>query len=85
MSSLRIVGMAPVLSFSAELAEPAGASEPEMLMIKVDYPGVEHMHRADAYALLYLLEESIVEVVRGGKEVTATPGRKGVRAVLPAE
>jgi quercetin dioxygenase-like cupin family protein len=49
----------------------------EMLMISVDYPPgtVEHVHRHDAYALLYVLEGSIVEQVRGGKEVTLTPGQ----------
>ena len=104
MSTLRILGTAVVLSFGAEVAQSARASEPEsvvtplmrkdladvpgreMLMIAVDYPpGVEHIHRHDAYALLNLLEGSIVEEVRGGKEVTPTPGQKGVPAVLPAE
>ena len=49
----------------------------EMLMISVDYPPgvVEHIHRHDAYAFLYVLEGSIVEGVRGGKELTLTPGQ----------
>jgi quercetin dioxygenase-like cupin family protein len=49
----------------------------EMLMISVDYPPgvVEHIHRHDAYAMLYVLEGSIIEQVRGGKEVTLTPGQ----------
>ena len=95
MSTLRIVGTALVLSFSAQLTQPAHASEPEpvvtpvmlkdladlpgkeMLMITVVYPPgtVEHIHRHDAYAFLYVLEGSIVEGVRGGKEVTLTPGQ----------
>ncbi|HEY4808544.1 MAG TPA: cupin domain-containing protein [Roseiarcus sp.] len=49
----------------------------EMLMLTVEYPpgAVEHVHRHDAYAFVYVLEGSIVEGVRGGKEVTLTPGQ----------
>ena len=49
----------------------------EMLMISVEYPPgtVESVHRHDAYAFLYVLEGTIVEAVRGGKEVTLTPGQ----------
>ena len=49
----------------------------EMLMLTVEYPpgAVEHVHRQDAYAFVYVLEGSIVEGVRGGKEVTLTPGQ----------
>jgi quercetin dioxygenase-like cupin family protein len=49
----------------------------EMLMIAVDYPpgAVESIHRHDAHAFVYVLEGSIVEQVRGGKEVTLTPGQ----------
>ena len=49
----------------------------EMLMISVVYPPgtVEHIHRHDAYAYVYVLEGSIIEGVRGGKEVTLTAGQ----------
>src|SRR4029077_3676164 len=49
----------------------------EMVMIAVDYPPgvVEHIHRHDAHAFLYVLEGAIVEQVRGGKELTLTPGQ----------
>ena len=49
----------------------------EMLMITVDYPPglVEHVHRHNAHAFVYVLEGSIVMQVRGGKEVTLTPGQ----------
>jgi quercetin dioxygenase-like cupin family protein len=49
----------------------------EMVMISVEYPPgtVEHVHRHDAHAVLYVLEGSIVEQVRGGKAVTLTPGQ----------
>ena len=49
----------------------------EMLMISVEYPPgtVESIHRHDAYAFLYVVEGTIVEQVRGGEEVTLTPGQ----------
>ena len=49
----------------------------EMLMLSVEYPpgAVEHVHRHDASAFVYVLEGTIVEGVRGGKEVTLTPGQ----------
>ena len=39
----------------------------EMLMLSVEYPPgtVEHIHRHDAYAFVYVLEGTIVEGVRG--------------------
>ena len=49
----------------------------EMLMITVDYPpgSVDHVHRHDAHAFIYVLQGSIVMQVRGGKEVTLGPGQ----------
>ena len=49
----------------------------EALMITVDYPpgGADPVHRHDAHAFVYVLEGSIVMQVRGGKEVTLTPGQ----------
>jgi quercetin dioxygenase-like cupin family protein len=49
----------------------------EMVMLAVEYPpgAVEHVHRHDAYAFVYVLEGTIVEGVKGGKEVTLTPGQ----------
>ena len=49
----------------------------EMVMITVDYPpgAVESIHRHDAYAFVYVLEGSIIEQVRGGKEVTLKSGQ----------
>lgn len=48
----------------------------EGLMLLVDYPPgcVEHIHRHDAHAFVYVLEGEIVMGVRGGKEVTLKPG-----------
>jgi quercetin dioxygenase-like cupin family protein len=49
----------------------------EMLMIAVDYPAgyAGAIHRHDAHSFVYVLEGSVVMQVRGGKEVTLTPGQ----------
>lgn len=49
----------------------------EGLMIIVDYPpgSTDPIHRHNAHAFVYVLEGSIVMQVRGGKEVTLTPGQ----------
>ena|ERR1051325_6404228 len=49
----------------------------EGLMITVEYPpgGSDRIHRHNADAFVYVLEGSIVMQVRGGKEVTLTPGQ----------
>jgi quercetin dioxygenase-like cupin family protein len=64
--------VAPVMQ--KDLADVPGK---EMVMLTVEYPPgtVEHVHRHDAYAFVYVLEGTIVEQVRGGKEVTLTPGQ----------
>src|SRR5262249_8763782 len=49
----------------------------EGLMITVEYPpgSVDPIHRHNAHAFVYVLEGEIVMQVRGGKEVTLTPGQ----------
>ena len=49
----------------------------EVLMITVEYPpgSVDPIHRHNAHAFIYLLEGSIIMQVKGGKEVTLTPGQ----------
>jgi quercetin dioxygenase-like cupin family protein len=49
----------------------------EGLMIIVDYPpgSKDPIHRHNAHGFIYVLEGSIVMQVRGGKEVTLTPGQ----------
>ena len=49
----------------------------EGLMITVEYRpgGSDPIHRHNAHAFVYVLEGSIVMQVRGGKEVTLTPGQ----------
>jgi len=59
---------------SKDLTEIPGR---EVLMITVEYPpgGVDPIHRHNAHAYVYVLEGSIVMQVKGGKEVTLTPGQ----------
>ena len=59
---------------SKDLADFPGK---EGLMITVVYlPGAsDPIHRHNAHAFVYVLEGSIVMQVRGGKEVTLTPGQ----------
>ena len=49
----------------------------EGLMITVEYApgGSSPIHRHNAHAFVYVLEGSIVMQVKGGKEVTRTPGQ----------
>ncbi len=49
----------------------------EVVMIAVEYPpgGSSPVHRHHAQAFVYVLEGSIVMQVKGGKEVTLTPGQ----------
>jgi len=60
--------------FSKDLTNLPGK---EGLMIIVDYPpgSVDPIHRHNAHAFVYVLEGTIVMQVRGGKEVTLTPGQ----------
>src|SRR5258708_38975249 len=49
----------------------------EGLMITVEYPpgSSDPIHRHNAHGFIYVLEGSIVMQVKGGKEVTLTPGQ----------
>jgi quercetin dioxygenase-like cupin family protein len=59
---------------SKDLAQVAGK---EAVMITVVYPpgSSDPIHRQNASAFVYVLEGSVVMQVRGGKEVTLTPGQ----------
>jgi quercetin dioxygenase-like cupin family protein len=59
---------------SKALAENPGK---EVLMITVEYApgGVDPIHRHNAQAFVYVLEGSIVMQVKGGEQVTLTPGQ----------
>ena len=60
--------------FSKDLTNLPGK---EGLMITVEYPpgSSDPIHRHNAHAFVYVLEGSIVMQVRGGKEMTLTPGQ----------
>jgi len=60
--------------FSKDLTDLPGK---EGLMITVEYPpgSSDPVHRHNAHAFVYVLEGSIVMQVRGGGEVTLTPGQ----------
>jgi quercetin dioxygenase-like cupin family protein len=62
----------PVMS--KDLTELPGK---EVLMITVEYPpgSTDPIHRHNARAFVFVLEGSIVMQVKGGKEVTLTPGQ----------
>src|SRR5690348_3702173 len=75
MSSTLLAQEAKVTDlFSKDLANFPGK---EGLMMIVDYApsSVDPVHRHNANAFIYVLEGSIVMQVRGGKEVTLTPGQ----------
>ena len=59
---------------SKDLSEFPGK---EGVMITVEYPpgSTDPIHRHNAHAFVYVLEGSIVMQVRGGEEVTLTPGQ----------
>jgi len=59
---------------SKDLTECPGK---EAVMITVEYPPghSDQIHRHNAYAFVYVLEGSVVMQIRGGKEVTLTPGQ----------
>jgi quercetin dioxygenase-like cupin family protein len=60
--------------FSKDLTDFPGK---EGVMITVEYPpgSSDSIHRHNAHAFVYVLEGSIVMQLRGGKEVTLTPGQ----------
>jgi quercetin dioxygenase-like cupin family protein len=75
MSSTLLAQEAKVTElFSKDMANIPGK---EGVMMIVDYPpgNVDPIHRHNAHAFVYVLEGSIVMQVRGGKEVTLTPGQ----------
>lgn len=59
---------------SKDLLESPGK---ELSMITVEYApgGSDPIHRHNAHGLIYVLEGSIVMQVKGGQQVTLTPGQ----------
>lgn len=71
-SGIEGVSVTPLMS--KDLSDLPGK---EGLVITVDYaPGAaDPVHRHRAHGFIYVLEGSIVMQVKGGKEVTLTPGQ----------
>ena len=65
---------AATVLMTKDLADVPGK---EAITFIVDFPAgsVDPVHRHDAHAFIYVLEGSIVMGVKGGKEVTLTPGQ----------
>lgn len=63
-----------VVLMSKDLTDIPGK---EVSMLTVEYPpgGSDPVHRHYANAFVYVLEGSVVMQVKGGKEVTLTPGQ----------
>jgi quercetin dioxygenase-like cupin family protein len=59
---------------SKDLRENPGK---EVLTITVEHPpgGSSPVHRHNAHAIVYVLEGSVVMQLKGGKQVTLTPGQ----------
>jgi quercetin dioxygenase-like cupin family protein len=86
-TTLALVLVAQVVPFAGAAEQASVAAlmqkdiaempDKEMVMISVTYPpgSVDPIHRHEAYAFVYVLEGSVVMQVRGGKEVTLTPGQ----------
>ena len=75
MSGPAMAQQAKVTSLlSKDLPENPGK---EMLMITVEHApgGSNPAHRHNAQAMVYVLEGSVVMQLKGGKEVTLTPGQ----------
>src|SRR4051794_38006679 len=88
MKFTKIVLVLPCLASSVLFAQEAKVAElfskdltdlpgKEGLMIMVEYPpgSSDPVHRHNAHAFVYVLEGSVVMQVKGGKEVTLTPGQ----------
>jgi quercetin dioxygenase-like cupin family protein len=75
MAGTALAQQAPVTELlSKDLPEQPGK---EMLMITVEHApgGSSPIHRHHAHALVYVLEGSVVMQVKGGEQVTLTPGQ----------
>jgi quercetin dioxygenase-like cupin family protein len=86
----RILMLVCLMAVTATAAEPPEAKVTPLLskdltefpgkegvMMTIEYPpgSVDPIHRHNAHGFIYVLEGSIVMQVRGGKEVTLTPGQ----------
>ena len=88
MSFTKVIVAAACLLSGTAIAQEATVTEllskdltgfpgKEGLMVTVEYPpgSSDPIHRHNAHGFIYVLEGSIVMQVRGGKEMTLTPGQ----------
>ena len=80
--SVTLVGQEPTVAPKSKVTQLMSKDLPnlagkEAVMITVDYPpgSSEPIHRHNGNAFVYVLEGTVVMQVRGGKEVTLTPGQ----------
>jgi quercetin dioxygenase-like cupin family protein len=80
--SVTLVGQEPNVAPKSKVTELMSKDLPnlpgkEAVMITVDYPpgSSDPIHRHNGNAFVYVLEGTVVMQVRGGKEVTLTPGQ----------
>jgi quercetin dioxygenase-like cupin family protein len=88
-AALALIASAGLSMGAARAEAPAAIVTPVMTQPLADYPGkeatmivveyppgaVDPVHRHNAHGFIYVLEGSVVMQVRGGKEVTLTPGQ----------
>src|SRR6187431_1942152 len=61
--------------FAKDLKDIPGNKEGSMITVEYPPGAVDPVHRHNAHAFVYVLEGSIVMQLKGGKEVTLTPGQ----------
>ncbi len=68
----------PAISVTSLVTEPLTdipGKEGELIMVEYGPGAADPVHRHHAHGFLYVLEGSVVMQVRGGEEVTLTPGQ----------
>ncbi|HET9400603.1 MAG TPA: cupin domain-containing protein [Candidatus Acidoferrales bacterium] len=80
--SVTLAGQAPSVAPKSKVTEIISKDLPNVpgkdaVMITVDYPpgSSDPIHRHNGNAFVYVLQGTVVMQVRGGKEVTLTPGQ----------
>ena len=74
----RLTTVSPQATVASLMSRPLPdlpGKEGELIMVEYPPGAVDPVHRHDAHAFVYVLEGSIVMQVRGGDEVTLTPGQ----------
>jgi len=75
MSNLLMAEEARVTPLMSEVLTDFSGKEGLMIAVEYSPGGSSPIHRHNAHAFVYVLEGSIVMQVKGGKQVTLTPGQ----------